>query len=267
MKDMNDIRESAYSMVTIFSAALRSLMADRKAFILSAAGMFINNLLYFMIWWMVFDMVGSVKGWTMAHIATMYGTVAFAYGVAFFFGGGVRDLAWAIESGRLDIYLGRPRHPLPTLMLTESRPSALGDVVTGLVLWFTLGGLSPIQGLLALLMGTAASVIVLSVVTAINCLAFWKTGARSMVDQLFDSFIIASSAQQNVLPVPVKLILLSVVPAGFVGLVPVEAIFHPSPWAVCGMLAAAFFYAGTAVWIFNRGLRRYTSGNMMVAGL
>lgn len=258
---------SRYSwMAALFGAGMKSLMADRKAFTFSALSMFGNNALYFVNWWLFFGMVGEVRGWDLSRMAVLYGSVAFAFGVTMFFLGGAREIVSAIESGRLDVYLGKPRHPLPALMLAEAKPYGLGDMATGPVLWFTLGGLSWAQGLVALVVGCAAGVVLLATLTFLHSLGFWKSGAKSLVDQLFDAFVIASSFPQNALPVSLKFILMTAIPAGFMGMVPAWAIFHPSILTVGGIVAAAAFYMAVAAWVFNRGLRHYTSGSMMVSG-
>lgn len=250
----------------VFWAGMKSLMANRKAFAFSALSMFGNNLLYFVNWWLFFGMAGDVRGWGVSQMAVLYGTVAFAFGFAALFFGGAREIVSAIESGRIEVYLGKPRHPLPVLMLAEAKPYGLGDLITGPVLWFTLGGLSWGQGVVAVIVGCSAGVILLATITTLHSLGFWKSGAKGLVEQMFEAFIIASSFPQHALPVSLKFILLTVIPAGFMGVVPVEAILHPSFLTVGGMVAAAAFYMAVAAWIFNRGLRRYQSGSMMASG-
>lgn len=250
--------------VALFAACMKSLMVDRKAFAFSALSMLGNNALYFVNWWLFFTVAGEVRGWALSQMASLYGTVAFAFGFAMFFFGGAREIVSAIDSGRLDVYLGKPRHPLPALMLAEAKPYGLGDMLTGPLLWFTLGGLSAGQGFVALVVGCAAGLVLLATLTALHSLAFWKSGAKSLVDQLFDAFIIASSFPQHAMPLPLKLVLLTVVPAGFMGMVPVGILSQPSLTGVAGMVAASAAYMAIAVWVFNRGLRRYRSGNSLV---
>ena len=58
--------------------------------------------------------------------------------------------------------------------------------------------------------------------------------------------------------------LFTVFPTAFVALVPVEAVREADPLKVLVLLGAALVYAGLAVWIFERGLRRYASGNRVL---
>lgn len=244
-------------------ASMKSVMANRKAFAASALGMLVNNLMYFAIWWLFFDISGEVRGWSLAHLSILYGTVAFAFGFTMLFFGGVRDLAYTIDSGRLDVHLGKPRHPLLVQLLSGARPSGFGDLLTGPLLWFTLGGLSLGQGMLALILSCAAGVVLLATLVALHSLAFWKSGSSGLIEQLFSSLIVVSSFPHHVLPEALRIFLLTAIPAGFIGVFPTDVIAAPSMAGIAGTIAAAAIYMTAAVWIFNRGLRRYRSGNMM----
>jgi ABC-2 type transport system permease protein len=58
-----------------------------------------------------------------------------------------------------------------------------------------------------------------------------------------------------------RLVLFTVLPAGFVGYLPVRLIHAPSVTNVAILLIVATAYMGLAVLIFDRGLRRYASGS------
>jgi len=56
----------------------------------------------------------------------------------------------------------------------------------------------------------------------------------------------------------------TVFPAAFVAFFPAEVVRQPDLGGVLGMLAAALVYATLAVVVFDRGLRRYRSGNRLL---
>lgn len=59
----------------------------------------------------------------------------------------------------------------------------------------------------------------------------------------------------------VRPLLFSVIPAGFFGYAPVRMV-RDAGWADVSLLTlATVFYALSAVWLFERGLRRYASGS------
>ena len=62
----------------------------------------------------------------------------------------------------------------------------------------------------------------------------------------------------------VRLALFTVFPTAFIALLPMEAIRHHSLPEALGVLAAALGYGALAVCVFERGLRRYASGNRIL---
>jgi ABC-2 type transport system permease protein len=56
-------------------------------------------------------------------------------------------------------------------------------------------------------------------------------------------------------------VLFTVVPAGFVGYLPVRILHAPSFTNVTILVIVAVAYVGLAALIFDRGLRRYASGS------
>ena len=59
------------------------------------------------------------------------------------------------------------------------------------------------------------------------------------------------------------IILLFVIPAGFIGGVPVDLIRTFDPRMLGVMAAFTVAYLAFAIWFFKHGLRRYESGSMM----
>ena len=58
--------------------------------------------------------------------------------------------------------------------------------------------------------------------------------------------------------------LFTVLPAGFVGYLPVQIVRQPSIVSIAMLAAGAATYLTIATWVFGRGLRRYASGSRFV---
>jgi ABC-2 type transport system permease protein len=58
-----------------------------------------------------------------------------------------------------------------------------------------------------------------------------------------------------------RLALFTVLPAGFVGYLPVRVVHAPTPPEIVLMAGGSAAYLALAVLVFERGLRRYTSGS------
>jgi ABC-2 type transport system permease protein len=223
-----------------------------------------NNLLFFITFVIYFRNFSSLKGWVREDIALLIGMTCWAFGLAVFLAGGIRDLANTIASGGLDPYLGRPRHPLPALLLSQSLPSGLGDMASGVVFWMVLGhrGLGDLP--LLLLVGTLGAIVVTATATLFQCLTFWLPRSALLAEEMFQMFMMVAYYPEHPFGFAVRLILLTVFPAGFVAMVPVEAVRDADPLKLAACAGAALVYAGLAWLVFERGLRRYTSGSRII---
>ena len=102
----------------------------------------------------------------------------------------------------------------------------------------------------------------LSVAVIIHSMAFWL-GGRLLIQQIQDSFLMAASFPAHALPLWLKAVLLTVFPAGFITLVPVDMVREFSWWKAAAMILAVVILGFLAVRVFYRGLKQYTSGSQL----
>jgi hypothetical protein len=60
----------------------------------------------------------------------------------------------------------------------------------------------------------------------------------------------------------VKVVLFTVIPAGFINNVPIRVVRDFDPLFFTGLVCASLFFTVAANYVFNAGLRRYESGNL-----
>jgi ABC-2 type transport system permease protein len=245
--------------MSVGSAFVRPLAASSAVVLMLA-----NNLLFFITFVIYFSNFSSLRGWVREDLALLVGCTCWAFGLAVFLTGGIRDLANMIASGGLDAYLGRPRHPLPALLLSQSIPAGLGDMVSGVLFWTVFGHRHLAELPLLLLVGTLGAIVVSASATLFQCLAFWLSGAAVLAEELFEMFMMVAYYPENPFSFAVRLLLLTVFPAGFVAMMPAEAVRDADPRKLAACAAAALVYAGLAWLVFERGLRRYTSGSRII---
>lgn len=250
-------------VLALARANLRSAAASPWSFVALAAFMAANNLIWFALWWLFFSVAGEVRGWTLADVAALYGIVAVAFGLYTTFFGGARNLAQLALDGGLDVYLARPRSPLLGILFSRSDPTGVGDILSGMAL-IAWGLREPAAVALALGLAALGASVVVSTYVAINCLAFWLSGRTSLFDQLFECFLILASMPHLGLPAAAKVIVYTVLPAAFVGYVPVEILRSFSFGELGAVAGAALAVPVAAGALFRLGLRRYSSGNRMI---
>lgn len=256
------------SELTYLGALLRLNVASGLArpglALASAAMMCANNLLFFVVWVIYFENFSSLRGWGLKDLALLMGVGAWGFGLTVALTGGVRDLARAIINGSLDIHLGRPRHPLPSLLLSRSLPSGWGDALSSLILWLWLADVTWSELPFVIAVATAGGAVLLATVVGIQSLAFWLPKSGTLADEIFNLLITVTVYPQHTYGFVIRALLFTVVPAAFITFIPVEAIREGSLIKAAAVLVAALFYAGVATCIFERGLRRYSSGNRML---
>jgi ABC-2 type transport system permease protein len=241
-------------------AAIRGSAGDRTNFALQAAGMVVNNGFMLVLWFMFFAGFRSVGGWVLSDMALLVGLIMTIVGVAGVAFGGYRDMAATILGGELDALLTQPRAVLARLLARDSLPSAWGDLGTGIAILVGFAHLAW-RDLPWLSLGwTTGLIVYLSSAVTFASLAFWIAGARSLARDLTDFMILVSSYPGSIYSGASKIIAYTLLPAGFIVLIPVRLLRAPSLATLAAELAAALAYAGLAAVLFRLGLARYRRG-------
>lgn len=237
-----------------------NMTAHRGAFWSMAVLMCIQNLIYLSLWAVVFSRFSSLNGWGMSEVAFLFGSSAIGYGILFSIFGGLNQLSGTIQSGLLDIFLARPRPILISVLMQRMRANNLGDILAGIIVvaFFVRPEISMLP--LLFVLSTLSGLVFLSFRLIMHSLAFWNVGGESG-ENGFIAFLIAATNPQNGFGTWGKFVLLTIFPAGYIGLLPVEILRNFS-WHLLGLqLVGSLFVFLFAIFLFNAGLKRYTSGN------
>jgi ABC-2 type transport system permease protein len=241
--------------------AVKSAMAERGAFIMRAVLMAVNNGIFFTFWIVLFSRVPKVRGYELGDMALLYGLVAFAHGMTMVVAGGLQYLARVIHDGELDALIAQPK---PTLLYAaglRSNPSGLGDIVSGLAM-IALSGRVGLLGIpLVLAAGLAGAIVLAATAVLMHCAAFWFGNTEAMSRQGYESTLFFSLYPDSLFTGPLRWLLFSLLPAGFVGYLPASLIRAPDVYSATAIALSAAAYGALAVWVFARGLRVYSSGS------
>ena len=240
-----------------------SAMAYRGAFLLQVFGMMLNDAMLLFFWWVLFDRLPTLQGWDLAGVMTLYGIVAFGFGAATVVCGNAFRVARTIASGDLDYYLALPADPLVHLLVSRMSLPGWGDALFGLAVFLvaTPGRWGSLP--LFLLLGLAAGLILIAFSVLVGSLAFWLGSADNLAMQAINAMITFSLYPVEIFPGVIRVLLYTLIPAAFVGSMP-AGLLSDFDWGRLGMLMA--FTTGillAARWVFQRGLRRYESGNLV----
>jgi ABC-2 type transport system permease protein len=142
--------------------------------------------------------------------------------------------------------------------------TAPGDVLFGLGVFGLAVHPSAQQWLLFLVFSLTTACIMTAFTILAHSLAFWLGNAQGLAAQLWNAFTSFATYPTVIFHGPVKLLLFTVIPAGFIAYVPVRVI-QRFAWApLLAVVAFATALLTIATLVFAAGLRRYESGNLMI---
>jgi ABC-2 type transport system permease protein len=245
----------------LFRTSLAAAMAQRGAFLMQVALMALNNAIFFTFWVVLFGRVSRIRGYALADVAVLYGVVAAAFGLAVTVAGGARQLARFIHDGELDSLLAQPK---PTLLYALGRrtvASGLGDVASGAVMIGLSGVVHPSTIPIVVLAILASAAVCIATGVLFNSMAFWFGQVDTATRQLYETLIMFSLYPEPLFGGAMRLVLFTIVPAGFVGYLPARLVRTPSMGVLVELVAAALAYSVVAWQVFGRGLRLYSAGS------
>ena len=240
---------------------LKAALALRSAFVIQVVFMALNNVTFFVFWWALMKRVTTIRGWQLGDIQMLFGLVAASVGLTVTLAGGVRYLARFIEDGDLDTLLTRPRSVLVHALGMRAQPAGFGDLISGVIFIGLSGQISWRTVPVLIVVIVASALIFLACGVVFFSLAFWLGRIETVATQLWELLITFSLYPEPLFGGTLRLVLFTVLPAGFVGYMPIWILHAPSITNVAVLVSVALGYVCMAVWLFEHGLRRYASGS------
>jgi ABC-2 type transport system permease protein len=242
---------------------VKSQLEYRTAFISQSVAMFINDCFWLAYFVMLFDRFPIVRGWHAEDVATLWAVTAAGFGIGHCLFGNSLSLARIITNGELDTWLLYPRALLPHIVLGRMSASSFGDAVFGYVVYLLIvrPDLPHMVLFTALTFSVALLFLGFSVLT--GSLSFYVGNGESLSESWRNALIAFSTYPIDLFDGKVKLLLFTLIPAAFVSGFPVEALQKMSLLHAAYSLGGALAVVAVAVFVFNHGLKRYESGNMV----
>lgn len=241
--------------------AIASAMEYRASFLMQSITMILNDGLWLIFWWIFFTRFEVLNGWGMRELLMLYAFATTSFGIAGFLFGNQNHIANIIAEGKLDFYLSLPKNELFHMLISRSSAFAFGDLIFGVVLACLVFNLSEIP--LYIFMSLIGVLIFVSFGILVGSLAFFWGTAEETSRSLFFGLMSFAMYPFPVFKGVARIIILSVIPAGFITGIPVELINNFSlKWFLLSILVTGILFL-VAITVFKIGLRRYESGSMI----
>lgn len=245
----------------LMATNLAASFALRTAFWLQSGLMALNNLLFFCFWWVLFTRFEEIRGWAIGDVAALYGVAAAGYGVCAVLLGGLHDLARQIDDGELDALLTQPKSVLLQAIASRTRPDGWGDIASGIALIAMSGLIGPSTIVLVPVAIAIAAAVFAATLVFYHSSAFWFGRTLATVRMITDMQLTFSVYPPSLFGAPMRVLLFTVLPAGFISHLPVALLREFSWPTLAAALAGVALFVTLALVAFARGLRRYESGN------
>jgi len=239
----------------------------RADFVIGIVAMFVANITSMVYFWVVFQNITSLNGWSFGQILFLSGMLSLSNGISHTFLSGVSP--WSVEeyvrSGELDRILLKPVGTLRYFLISSIDEDGFGEIGASILIIFTGASLSGIiwnvQTIgLFLLFAISGALIIFSIFLFFSSLAFWTTRIHSLSDAVFSlmKFVRYPLEIYN----PFIIFFLSfVVPLAFVNYYPAEMFFGKGSYFyfayITPLIGITMLVLSKLFWNFS--IKHYTS--------
>ena len=215
----------------------------------------------------IYDHTNSIAGWSKYEMLLLVGTSLLVQRFLMgFFWSSIFELGRNIRSGYFDFFLAQPGN---ILFMASTRKLDLDGLLNSFVAMGVVAyaahrlGLHPSAADLALyaLMVACGLIIHYSMLVLSISVAFWITSAQG-IEGIYFTLSEFSRLPREAFRGLASLVFVWLLPVVVVSNAPAQTLLHgfQPVWALA-LLAAALLWLGAAVFVFHRGLRRYSSAS------
>lgn len=259
---LTEVKNHLKYMFVALKYNLSKEMANRLSFIMQIVFMMLNNSTFIIQWLILFNIKDNIGGYGINEVLILWSVAAASFGVSHMFFHNLYELPELITNGKLDVYLTQPKNVLFSVAVSKVEPSAIGDLLYGYVLFMIIK--FDVASLLLFTVFAITGGLIMSTVAAIaGSITFWiKKG--DMVAQNINSLMLQfGTYPDSIFKTGVRLMFYLVVPIGFMSYMPVSVIRDFNPAYFGTIIIVVFTLTLLAFIIFNKGLKRYSSSNLM----
>ncbi|MBW4612063.1 MAG: ABC-2 family transporter protein [Desmonostoc vinosum HA7617-LM4] len=242
---------------------LNAHLEYRGAFITQVVAMLLNNLVWIAFWGLFFTRFPVLRGWTVQDVITLWAIAGAGFGLAHTICGNALQLSNLIVQGQLDVWMLYPRALLPHLLLGRMNAMSWGDMLFGYGVYVLFVKPDIVHLALFTVLTVSVAMLFVGFNVLTGSLSFYLGNSEGLTQQWRNAMLTFSTYPATLFEGPVKLVLYTLIPAGFVSYLPIEALRSLSLIHALSAIAGSTAVLLVSVAVFYHGLRRYSSGNLM----
>ena len=239
-------------------------MINKTTFIMNIVFMILNNASFIIQWIVIYSLKEDIAGYSFKEVLLLWGIAASTFGFSHFFFRKAFSLSDTITYGKLDSYLVQPKNVLISAITSEVEVSAIGDMLYGFIVMF-ISGITLKKLLLFILFTITGGIIITDIAVILASLSFWF-GRTDMVADSGNSLITYfATYPDGIFKGIAKIILFTIIPVGLANYMPVWIMIKFDFKLLAIVLLFTIVLTILTFIIFYRGLRRYSSSNLMIS--
>lgn len=238
-------------------------MLNKFTFISNIVLMMLNNATFIVQWIILFNLKSNIGNYSLREVIMLWGLAASTYGIARIIGYKSFELPELIVNGQLDTFLIQPKNVLISIITSDTSISAIGDVLYGIVMLIIYKP-TFLQALLFIIFSVTGAFILMSVAIIFGSLSFWivRNELANSVNAAMTHFV---TYPEGIFKTGVKILFYTIIPVEFANFMPMSVIFNFNVFRLLAVIGFTIFIILLSFFIFYKGLKRYSSGNLMNA--
>ena len=251
------------SLLSIKYALMREML-NKTTFITNIIFMILNNASFIIQWIILYSLKDNVGGYSFNQVMLLWGIAASTYGFSHFFFKKAFSLSDEITNGKLDSYLVQPKNVLLSAITTDIETSAIGDLLYGYIMLFVYG-FNIQRFILFTLFTIFGGLILTSIAVILASLSFWFNKSDIISETVNSLMLHFATYPDGIFKGAVKILMFTLIPVGIVNYIPVKVITEFNIYLFLIVIVVTFILVIMAFIVFFKGLKKYSSGNLMSA--
>lgn len=239
-------------------------MTNKITFLTNIIFMILNNACFIVEWIIFYSLKDNIGGYALKDVILLWGLASGTYSICFIFFGGVIDLPKLIMEGKIDSYLVQPKNILLSILSSRTKVSAIGDFLYGYILLFVYG-FSIKNFILYTLFIIIGGIIITSIATIFGSLAFYITKADTLTNTMMNMSLNFATYPDGIFKGLVRILFFTIIPIGFAVYLPLNILREFNLMYFIIVIGFCILLVIIAFLIFHKGLKRYSSSNLMSA--
>ena len=256
-------RQFKISMLSTKYALMRA-MVNKATFVMSIVFMILNNATFIIQYLILFSLKEDVGGYTFNQVLMLWALASGTFGVAHFFFKKAFNLSETITNGKLDAYIVQPKNILLQAITSDIDSSAIGDLLYGFILIF-VSGISIKKFILFTIFVILGGLIHVAFAVILASFSFWISRSDIIADTFNSMIIHINTYPEGIFGGITRVVLYTLIPVGFISYIPVQVLTSFNIMSFIYVLLFTAFIIGVAFFMFYKGLKKYSSSNLMIS--